>query len=159
MEDILKFSHSFRISRDTRKLILDMIRSMQSVFPARPFLINREIGLNDEAVVDHVTEILEMAREKPEIFDGIINPDELEKYIKAASDFGEIGDKVEKLLNTVRDYQQLASYLTCSMAMMIKDHLEMIHPEDCKELNKKMAGSRRPAPFSFTHIKTNLKVV
>ena len=159
MEDLLKFSHSLELSGDARKLILDMVRSMQSLVPTNPVLTPRAGGINYAVVMEHIAEILEMVREKEEIFDGIFNPDELEKYIKAASDFGEIGDQIEKLLNTMRDYQILANYLAYSLAMMIKDHLEIIHPEDCEELNEKLAGLYRPDPFAFTKNKTNLKVV
>ena len=159
MKDLLKFSYSLELGRDTRKLILDMVRSMQSLVPSNPVLASRADGINYGVVMDHVSEILEIVREKQKIFEGIFNPDEFEKYIKAASDFGEIGDQIEKLLNSVRDYQILANYLAYSLAMMIKDHLEMIHPEDCKALNEKLAELHRPAPFSFTQIKTNLKVV
>jgi len=159
MEDLLKFSHSLELSGDARKLILDMVRSIQSLVPSNPILTPRAGGINYAVVMEHIAEILEMVREKEEIFEGIINPDELEKYIRAASDFGEIGDQIEKLLNSVRDYQILANYLTYSLMMMIKDHLEMIHPEDCKALNEKLVGLYRPDPYAFTKNKTNLKVV
>ena len=159
MEDLLKFSHFLEISRDTRKLILDMVRSIQSLVPSNPVLISRASRLNYAEVMDHTAEILEIMHEKQEIFDGIINPDELEKYIKAASDFREIGDQIEKLLNAVRDYQFLANYLTYSLVIMIKDHLEMIHPEDSKALNEKLAGIYRPSPLAFVQNKTKLRVV
>ena len=159
MEDLLKFSHSLELSRDTRKLILDMIRSVGSVFPSNPVLADRTSGINYSMVADHVAELLEKAREKQEIFDGIFNPDELEKYFKSASDFGEIGDQIEKLLNAVRDYQVLANYLTSRLALMIKEHLEIIDPENVKSLDEKLSGSGRPAPFSFGQINHNLKVV
>ena len=159
MEDLLKFSHSLELSRDTRKLILDMIHSIKSVFPSNPVISDRANGINYSAVTDHVTEILEIARDKPEIFDGIIDPDELEKYSRSASEFGEISNQIEKLLNVVRDYQILANYLTYSLAVMIKEHLEMIDPESLKSLNEKISGSGRPSSCSFGQIKANLKVV
>jgi len=159
MEDLLKFSQSLELSRDTRKLILDMISSVRSVFPSSPVVSARTSGINYSMVADHVAELLEKAREKQEIFDGIFNPDELEKYIKSAADFREIGDQIEKLLKAVRDYQVLANYLTTRLALMIKEHLEIIDPENVKSLNKKLSGSGRSAPFSFGQINNNLKVV
>jgi hypothetical protein len=159
MEDLLKFSHFLELGQDTRKLILDMVRSMHSLLPSNPVLTSKESGINYTVLMDQASEILELVREKQEIFDGIFNPDELEKYIMAASGFGEIGDQIEKLLNAVREYQILANYLTYSLAITIKDHLEMIHPEECKALNDKLAGIYRPVPPAFTKIKTNLKVV
>ncbi len=159
MEDLLKFSHSLELSRDTLKLIQDMIRSIKSMFPSNPVLTDRASGMNYSGVTDHVAEILEIARDKPEIFDGIIDPDELEKYSRSASEFGEIGNQVEKLLNAVRDYQVLANYLTYSLAVMIKEHMEMIDYEGLKSLNEKISETDRPSSRSFGQIKANLKVV
>ena len=159
MEDLLKFSHFLEISRDTRKLILDMVRSIHSLVPSNPVMASRVSGLNYAGVMDHTAEILETMREEQEIFDGIIDPDELEKYVKAASDFREIGDQIEKLLNAVRDYQALANYLTFSLVKMIKDHLELIHPEDHKELNEKLAELYPPSKVAYKNNQTKLRVV
>lgn len=159
MEDLLKFSYSFEISRDAKKLIMDMVRSIQSLVPSNPVLTSRVSEIDYAEVMDHAAEILEIIREKQEIFDGIFDPDEFEKYLKAADDFGKIGDQIEKLLNAVRDYQILANYLTYSLAMMIKEHLKMIHPEDYEAINEKLAGSYRPDPYEFTKNKTKLRVV
>jgi tetrahydromethanopterin S-methyltransferase subunit G len=159
MEDLLKFSHFLKLSRDARKLILDMVKSMQSLFPYHPVLTGRASRMNYTMQVEHITEILKMAHEKPEIFDGIMNPEEIEKYIKAASEFREIGDRLEKLMNTIRDYQLLANHLSYSLAMMIKEHLEMVQPDDCKSLNEKLAELNHQVTFSINKSKTNLKVV
>jgi hypothetical protein len=159
MEDLLKFSHSLELSRETRKLILDMIRSLKSVFPSNPVITDKANGINYSAVADHISEILEIAREKPEIFDGIIDPDELEKYSRSASEYREIVNQIEKLLNAVREYQILANYLTCSLAVLIKEHLEMTEPERLKSLNEKISVSGCHSSRTFGQIKVNLKVV
>jgi hypothetical protein len=159
MEDLLKFSHFLELSRDARKLILDMVQSMQSLFPYNPVFTGRANRMSYTMPVDHITEILKMANEKPEVFEGIMNPGELEKYIKAASDFREVGDRLEKLLNTIRDYQLLANHLSYSLAMMIKEHLEIMQPDDCKSLNEKLAALNHQITFSINKSKTNLKVV
>jgi hypothetical protein len=159
MEDLLKFSHSLELSRDTRKIILDMVRSMQSLFPFNPALTTGENGVNYAVVMEHAAEILDIMSEKQEIFDGIFNPEELEKFMKAASDFREIGDRVEKLRNAVRDYQNLACYLTYKLALMIKEHLEMTCPDECRSKYKKLSGLCRPVPDAFMKVKSNLRVV
>jgi hypothetical protein len=159
MEDLLKFSHSIELSRDTRKIILDMVRSMQSLFPFNPVLTTRENGIDYAAVMENAAEILEIVSEKQEIFDGIFNPDELEKFMKAVTDFGEIGDQVEKLRNAVRDYQNLACYLTYKLALMINEHLEMTCPDEYQSMHKKISGLCRPVPDVFVKVKSNLRVV
>jgi hypothetical protein len=159
MEDLLKFSYSLELSRDTRKIILDMVRSMQSLFHFNPVFTNRQDGVDYAAVMEHTAEILELVSEKQEIFDGIINPDDLEKYVKAASDFEEIGDQIEKLRDSVREYQNLACYLTYKLTLMIKEHLEMTCPDDCQSLHEKLSGLNRPVPDAFVKVESKLRVV
>lgn len=159
MEDLLKFSHSLELSRDTRKIILDMVRSMQSLFTYSPVLSTRGNEVDYAAVMKHAAEILEIVSEKQEVFDGIFNPDDLEKYIKAASEFGELGEQIEKLRNSVREYQNLACYLTYKLELMIKEHLEMTCTDDCQSLHKKLAGLCRPVSEAFIKVNSNLRVV
>lgn len=159
MEDLLKFSHSLELSHDTRKIILDMVHSMQSLFPLNPIIRIREKSADYAAIMDKASEILKIVSEKQEIFDGILNIEDLEKYIKAASDFEEICDQVEKLQNALREYQNIACYLTYRLSLMIKEHLEMTCPDDRESLEIRLSGLSRPERNTFIKVKSNLKVV
>jgi hypothetical protein len=159
MENLLKFSHSLELSCDTRKIILDMVRSMQSLFPFNPVLTIRDNSVDYAAIMDQASEILKIAREKQEIFDGICNLEDLEKYLKAASDFGEISSQVEKLLNALREYHEIACHLTYRLASMIKEHLEITCPEDIEPLNKKLSGLSKPTRNIYPKNRSRLRVV
>jgi len=159
MEDLLKFSHSLELSRDARKIILDMVRSMQSLFPFNPVMKVRDDSVDYSAVMDQASEILKIVTEKQEIFNGIFNPDELEKYIKAASDFGEILNQVEKLQSSLRDYQNIACYLIYKLALMIKEHLEMTCPDEVESLNTKLSSLSRQKRDIFIKSNSKLRVV
>jgi hypothetical protein len=159
MEDLLKFSHTLELSRDTRKIILDMVRSMQSLFPFNPVIKVRDKSVDYGAVMDQASEILKIVMQKQEIFEGIFNPEELEKYIKAASDFGEICGQVEKLQNALRDYQNVACYLTYKLELMIKEHLQMTCPDELESLNAKLSELSRPTRDTFIKPESNLRVV
>jgi hypothetical protein len=159
VEDLLKFSHSLELSRDTRKIILDMVRSMQSLFPFKPVIAVRQNGADYTAVMDEASEILRIAREKQEIFEGIFNPEDLEKYLKAVSDLGEISGQVEKLQNALREYQDIACWLAYRFASLIKEHLEMTCPEDIEPLNKKLSGLSRPTRNIYPKVRSKLRVV
>ena len=159
MEDLLKFSHSLELSRDTRKIILDMVHSVQSLFPFNPIITDDKNRVDYATVMNQASEILKIVSEKHEIFDGIFNTDELEKYIKAANDFGEIRDQVEKLQSALRDYQNIACILTYKLASMIKEHLEMTCPDELESLNTKLSDLSRPVQDTFAKPRGNLRVV
>lgn len=159
MEDLLKFSNTLELSRDTRKIILDMVHSMQSLFPVNPLLTIQDNNADYAAVMDQASEILKIAREKEEIFEGIFNPEDLEKYIKAASDFREILGQVEKLQRALSDYQEIACWLTYRLASMIKEHIEMTCPEEIEPLNKKLSGLSRPTRNIYPKSRSRLRVV
>jgi hypothetical protein len=159
MEDLLRFSHALEISRDTRKIILDMVHSMQSLFPVSPLLTIRDKNADYAAIIDQASEILKISRDKQEIFNGIFNPEDLEKYLKAASDFKEILGQVEKLQSALSDYQELACWLTYRLASMIKEHLEMTCPEEIETLNKKVSGLSRSTRDIYPKVSSRLRVV
>ena len=83
----------------------------------------------------------------------------LEKYIKAASDFEEIRGQVEKLQNALREYQNIACYLTYRLSLMIREHLEMTCPDEQESLKIRLSGLSRSERNTFIKVKSNLKVV
>lgn len=159
MEDLLKFSHSLELSRDTRKIILEMVCSIKSLFPENPIIAVRDKVLDHEAVIDQASELLKIARGRQEIFEGIFNPDDLEKYLKAASDFGELCGQVEKLQGTLREYQEIAYWLAYRLSSMIIEHLEMTCPDDIEHLNRKLSGISKPVRRIYPGSRGNLRVV
>jgi hypothetical protein len=132
---------------------------MQSLFPLNPVMAVRDNNVDYSAVMDQASEILRIAREKQEIFKGIINPEDLEKYLKATTDFGEICGQVEKLQDALREYQDIACWLTYRFASMIKEHLEMTCPEDMEPLNKKLSGLSKPMRNMYPKTRGRLRVV
>jgi len=110
-------------------------------------------------VMEQASEILRIVREKQGIFDGVLNPEDIEKHIKAASDFGEICSQVEKLQDALREYQDIAIYITYRLASMIKEHLEMTCHKDIELLNKKLSGLSRPTRKIYPKSRSRLRVV
>jgi hypothetical protein len=164
MEDLIKFNESIELSPDARKLMLGMIRSMQSLVPSGPVLVPEDIpDYNPKFMHSYASEVLSLSHENEDIFDGIIDPDMLEKYISNTDHFKELGDQIEKLLKAVRKYQHLSGYLSHRLACMMKDHLEMVQPDICQSLDhdlseidkNKEVVSKRPVK----QVNDNLKIV
>ena len=162
MEDLIKFNESIELSPDARKLMLGLIRSMQSLVPSGPVLVPEDVSeYNPKFMHSYASEVLRLSYENEDIFDGIIDPGILEKYISNTDHFNELGDQLEKLLKAVRKYQYLSGYLSHRLACMMKDHLEMVLPDICKsldhdlsEINKEVASKRPAKQFN-----DNLKIV
>jgi hypothetical protein len=162
MEDLIKFNQSIELTPDARKLMFGMIRSMQSLVPSDPVLVPEDSSEYDSRFMHlYASEVLKLSRENENIFDGIVEPGILDKYISNTDHFRQLGDQLEKLLKAIRKYQHLSGYLSHRLARMMKDHLEMIQPDICKsldhdlsEINTEMA-SRRPVK----HANSKLKIV
>jgi len=161
MEDLKKYNHRFEMNMGTKKLILDMIRSMRSLVPDKPTVINGISGYNSSFSDKYVEEVTKIFEDHEELFDGFMDPDTFKKYIDYSKDFKEIGDQLDKLLKSVRDYQKLAELLSFQLAKMIRQHIDMVCPGNFDKLdeyeeehqNSNHAGSSRVGK------KPNLKVV
>jgi hypothetical protein len=162
MEDLIKFNQNIELTPDARKLMSGMIRSMQSLVPSGPVLVPEDSSEYDSRFMHlYASEVLKLSRDNESIFDGIIEPGILDKYISNADHFKQLGDQLEKLLKAIRKYQHLSGYLSHRLARMMKDHLEMVQPDICKSLdhdlsetNTEMASRRQ-----VKHANSKLKIV
>lgn len=136
-----------------------MLHSMQSLFPSNPVLKTNDRVKDHEAVMAHARGILDLVDKKPEIFDGVFNPEDLERYIRTNKEFGEIRDQINKLGESIKEYQELASFLCYKLLLMITEHLEMTCPEEYESIYRKLSGLVRPAPGVFGKDKYKLRVV
>jgi hypothetical protein len=162
MEDLIRFNQSIELSPDARKLMLGMIRSMHALVPSGPVLVPEDTSESDSGSMRfYAAAVLNHSRENEDVFDGIIDPCILEKYIDNTDHLKELGDQLEKLLRAIRKYQHLSGYLAHKLACMMKDHLAMVQPDICKsldhdlsEINKELVSKR-----SVKHVHGKLKIV
>ncbi|KPK82993.1 MAG: hypothetical protein AMS27_13450 [Bacteroides sp. SM23_62_1] len=162
MEDLIPFNQSIELSPDTKKLMLGMIQNMQSLMPSGPVLVPEDIPEHNFSFMHaYAAEVLKLSHENDNIFDGIIDPEFLEKYISNTYDLKELADQLEQLLKSIRKYQHLSDYLSYRLACMMKDHLEMIKPEICKSLNHDLIGKNNElnTKRSFKQASGKLKIV
>lgn len=160
MEDLIRFNQSIELSPDAKKLMLGMIRSMQSLVPSGPVLVPEDTSEYNSGFMHFFTaEVLKLSRDNEDVFDGIIDTGILEKYITNTDNLKEIGDQLEKLLNDIRKFQHLSGYHSHKLACMMKDHLAMSLPDVCRsldqdlsEINQDMA-LKRPAKQANNKLK------
>ena len=164
MEDLIKFNESIELSPDARKLMLGMIRSMQSLVPSGSVLLPEDVpSFRLKFMHSYASEVLRLSHKNEDVFDGIIDPGILEKYISNTDHFKELGEQLEKLLKSVRKYQHLSGYLSHRLACMMKDHLKMVQPDICQSLDNDFPETDQTAEMASKrpekHVNDHLKIV
>jgi hypothetical protein len=161
MEDLTSFNRCIELDPGTRKLILDMIGSMKSLIPDDPAMASSSGYSNSPFTGEFIREVLKVAANHEGLLSGIVEPGSIEKLLQHANNLREIGDQIEKLLHAVRNYQEMASFLSYKQAGLVKEHLELIVPGSCRkaeEVDQKMKQKNfNHQPVSNKNIK--LKII
>jgi hypothetical protein len=158
MEDLTPFNRCIELDPGTRKLMLDMIRSMKSLIPDNPALVPSSDYANSPFADEYVREIQQVVENHEAILSGISDPGALEKLVNHSRGIREIGDQIEKLLKSVRNYQNLASYLLYQEANFLKEHLEMVSPGNCRKADQVEKKMNKKESDNNTSRKNNVKL-
>jgi len=113
-----------------------MIRSIKSLIPDDPALVPSP-GYEDSPFIEQfIREVLKAAENHDALLSDIADPGSLENLLRHAGELREVGDQIENLLRAVRNYQNLASFLSFKQADLVKEHLELIAPDSCREADQ-----------------------
>jgi len=162
MEDLTKFNQGIELSPDAKKLMLGMIRSMQSLMPSGPVFIPEDTSdYNYRFMHFYAPEVLRLSQENEDIFDGIMDPGMLEKYITNTDDLKELGDQLDQLLKAIRKHQNLSEYLSYKLACMMKEYMELTEPDICKSLDHDLpeTNEETASESPVKQVNDNLKIV
>ncbi len=133
MEDLQKYNQHLEIEPNTKKLFMEMIRGLKSIFETEnPLFIedNKDLQKNELELFTYVEDVIFLADENPDVLSGIYNVRELKQYLKYTRDYQDMINQVEELLNSVRQYQSLTKQFTINLARMVKEHVEMVSTEE-----------------------------
>jgi hypothetical protein len=160
MEDLTPFNRCIELEPGTRKLMLDMIRSMKSLIPDDPALVPSSGYSNSPFIKEFVKEIMRIAENHEGLLSGITDPGSLNKLLHHSNGLREIGDQIERLLQSVRNYQNLATFLLYQQASLVKEHLELIFPDSCKKAGQVDQKIKKKDPgINSLRKNINLKIV
>jgi len=158
MEDLTPFNRCIKLDPGARKLILDMIRSIKSLIPDDPALVPSPGYADSPFIEEFVREVLKAAENNYALLTDIADPGSLENLLRHAGDLQEVGDQIEKLLHAVRNYQNLASFLSYKQADLVKEHLELIAPDSCREADQVAQKMKKKNLSNQTSRKKNIKL-
>ena len=130
MDKALSYYHDLHIDAGTKKLILNLLSSIRSVVPVAPPPGPK--SLEEEPAfksLDHIRNVLVIARQHSEELEGLFNPDELYRYERYASDYQDIIKHLEKTLEELKTCRNSALQFASIMADMVEEHIQMFTPE------------------------------
>jgi len=130
MKDSLAHNFDIRIESGTKRLILDMIRSIHSVIPADTDVEFQEMDLSVRAdkLNTYVEEVISLTEEHPEILSGIFDINELKAYLIYSQDYQDITKQLENLLDKLKQHHEKTNFLTVQLASSIQEHLDLVAP-------------------------------
>ena len=135
-----------------------MIRSMKSLIPDDPALVPSSGYTNSPFIEEFVREVLKAAVNHEGLLSDIADRGSLEKMLHHANDLREVGDQIEKLLQAVRNYQNLASFLSYKQADLVKEHLELIAPDSCRDADQVDQKMKKKSFSNHSSRKKNIKL-
>ena len=131
MEEALAYNYNVKIETSTKQLILEMIKGIQSVVHAAPEMTPDKYAEEIQADVlqNYVEGVIRLAEENPEVLTGIFNINELKKYLRYSQDYLEITNKLQELLQVVRQYQGVTNLFAVRLANLVREHMELVTPD------------------------------
>jgi hypothetical protein len=130
LQEGISYYGDLHIDAGTRKLILNLLRSIRSVVP----VVNPpDPGFPDEDTkgqnLEYIGEVLALARQHAAELEGIFNPDELMRYADYARHYRELVHEMEATLEELKRCSRHSETFAAKMAEMVENHLGMTRPE------------------------------
>ena len=133
-----------------------MIRSMISLMPEDPE-ITKSCQYPDSPFIEaFVNQVLKISENHEGLLSDISDPGSLEKMLSNAKGLGEIADLLQNLLNAIRNYQKLATFLSYKQAVMLKEHIELFAPGSFQNQKPDVRGKNKK---NNTHQTTKMNTV
>jgi hypothetical protein len=146
MEEAIPYYGDLHMDAATKKLILNLLKSIRSVVPV--------IYTSDPTAPDvdrdfrskeYIRNVALRARQHSDMLEGIINPDELLRYSRYIKDYQDLIEQMEKVLSDLISCRDSAWKFASKLAELTEEHIQMFH--------------ETPQEVVIDHDKFKLKVV
>ena len=127
MEDAIPYYGDLHLDAATKKLILNLLKSIRSVVPV--------IDASDPTVPDgdqdfkskeYIRNVALRSRQHSEMLEGIFNPGELRRYSGYIKDYQDLIDQMEQVLVELISCRDSAWKFVSRLAEMAEEHMQMI---------------------------------
>ena len=127
MEESIPYYGDLHIDAATKKLILNLLKSIRSVVPVTdaPETTAQDVK-QDFRSKDYILNVALMSRQHADMLEGIFNPDELLRYSAYIKDYQDLINQTEKVLEEPINCRDSALKVASKMAEMTEEHIQMI---------------------------------
>ena len=126
MEDAIPYYGDLHLDAATKKLILNMLKSIRSVVPVS--------DASDPTVPDgdqefkskeYIRNVALRSGQHSDMLEGIFNPDELLRYSAYIKDYQDLIDQMEKVLTELISCRDSALKFASRLAELTEEHIQM----------------------------------
>ena len=126
MEEAIPYYGDLHIDAATKKLILNLLKSIRSVVPVIDALESTEPdGYQNFKSKEYIRNVAVRSRQHSDMLEGIFNPGELFRYSTYIKDYQDLIDQLEQVLAEVISCRDSAWRFASRMAEMTEEHLQM----------------------------------
>jgi len=126
MEEAIPYYGDLHLDAATKKLILNMLKSIRSVVPvieaSEPTVPD---GDQDFKSKEYIRNVALRSRQHSDMLEGIFNPDELLRYSAYIKDYQDLIDQMEKVLTELISCRDSALKFASRLAELTEEHIQM----------------------------------
>ena len=146
MEEAIPYYGDLHLDAATKKLILNMLKSIRSVVPVIDASESTEPDVDqDFKSKEYIRNVALRSRQHSDMLEGIFNPDELLRYSAYVKDYQDLIDQMEHVLSELTSCRDSAWRFASRLAELTEEHIQMF--------------GEAPNEVSFNQEEFKLKVV
>ena len=126
MEEAIPYYGDLHLDAATKKLILNMLKSIRSVVPVIDASESTGPDIDqDFKSKEYIRNVALRSRQHSDMLEGIFNPDELLRYSAYIKDYQDLIDQMEKVLTELISCRDSALNFASRLAELTEEHIQM----------------------------------
>ena len=126
MEEAIPYYGDLHLDAATKKLILNLLKSIRSVVP----VIDASESTGPDCDQDfrsneYIRNVALRSRQHSDMLEGVFNPDELLRYSAYIKDYQDLIDQMEKVLTELISCRDSALKFASRLAELTEEHIQM----------------------------------
>lgn len=136
MENAIPYYGDLHLDAATKKLILNLLKSIRSVVPVIDASESTTPdGDQDFKSKEYIRNVALRSRQHSDMLEGIFNPDELLRYSVYIKDYQDLIDQMEQVLAELTSCRDSARKFAGRLAEMTEEHIQMFGGETPQEIS------------------------
>lgn len=126
MEEAIPYYGDLQLDAATKKLLLNLLKSIRSVVPVIDASESTETdGDQHLKSKEYIRNVALRSSQHSALLEGIFNPDELLRYAGYVKDYQDLIDQMEQVLKELKCCRDAAWRFASRLAEMTDEHIEM----------------------------------